>query len=696
MNEVNNIENNKKRLKIYYSLLITVICIIGVSFAWFRLYLRQNDNNTIASRKCLDVSLVEETSKIALTDAYPLTDKAGLKENPFTFTLKNNCNSNTKAYITIDSEYRTGSKKTYLDDSYIKVNLSPKGTTDDTSYILDDLTLTNLENSRKGYIVKTTYLKPDEEKSYDLRIWMDSAVTVDKGLNKTWEGKIIVISESSKDAAPEEWYDAKKGTLLAALRENNTIEEPLTTVGLESSAHTLDDAESITTNVPTMYTSNYVTYGTGYEVHDNIFSLTGVSVTSDTYANSYSSLVGKYIAFNNIYFISSSTSDEKTGETTSLGSIYYVLNATTDSITYKPLSSDKNATEAVMSSAEDDYGTSYYFRGAVKNNYVEFANKCWRIVRVSGDGSIKLVLHNDNTSGVNNPCSSANNNDKGAFAQNTNGEMAIAFNDCEGDNSCVGFMSGGFGKALEYSARTSKDIKASFLSGKPYLISSDYVSAHASKYKSSVLKFLESWYSKELKSYKEYFADTIWCNDKSVVNDREYDPFQIDVGLELGYGDNNNYYKAFKRIVGNIINEKALEVSPSLKCPNDNIGGKLSKFTANDEINGNGDLYYKIGLLTADEVVFSGLSFSRTNSSNYLFENTGDNSYWTMTPAGFTKNKNPYTFYVGESGLNEIITATHHFVRPSISLISQIGISSGNGTSENPYVISASTSFPNT
>ncbi|MBP3457419.1 MAG: hypothetical protein J6K36_04870, partial [Bacilli bacterium] len=31
--------------------------------------------------------------------------------------------------------------------------------------------------------------------------------------------------------------------------------------------------------------------------------------------------------------------------------------------------------EALLASAEDDYGTSYYFRGNVKNNYVQFANK---------------------------------------------------------------------------------------------------------------------------------------------------------------------------------------------------------------------------------------------------------------------------------------------------------------------------------
>lgn len=51
-------------------------------------------------------------------------------------------------------------------------------------------------------------------------------------------------------------------------------------------------------------------------------------------------------------------------------------------------------TERDMSSAYDGIGTgtSYYYRGAVDDNYVNFANKCWRIVRIEGDGAVKLVL----------------------------------------------------------------------------------------------------------------------------------------------------------------------------------------------------------------------------------------------------------------------------------------------------------------
>lgn len=40
----------------------------------------------------------------------------------------------------------------------------------------------------------------------------------------------------------------------------------------------------------------------------------------------------------------------------------------------------------------DDNGVTYYFRGSIDNNYVAFADLNWRIVRINGDGSIRLVL----------------------------------------------------------------------------------------------------------------------------------------------------------------------------------------------------------------------------------------------------------------------------------------------------------------
>lgn len=47
--------------------------------------------------------------------------------------------------------------------------------------------------------------------------------------------------------------------------------------------------------------------------------------------------------------------------------------------------------EGLIASSDDD-GATYYFRGAVTNNYVTFAGLTWRIVRINGDGSVRLIL----------------------------------------------------------------------------------------------------------------------------------------------------------------------------------------------------------------------------------------------------------------------------------------------------------------
>lgn len=41
---------------------------------------------------------------------------------------------------------------------------------------------------------------------------------------------------------------------------------------------------------------------------------------------------------------------------------------------------------------DDDLGVAYYFRGSTKNNNLYFANRNWKIVKINGDGSVKVVL----------------------------------------------------------------------------------------------------------------------------------------------------------------------------------------------------------------------------------------------------------------------------------------------------------------
>ena len=303
-----------------------------------------------------------------------------------------------------------------------------------------------------------------------------------------------------------------------------------------------------------------------------------------------------------------------------------------------PGKSVSSSSEALLASTEDDYGTSYYFRGAVKNNYVQFANKCWRIVRITGDKSVKLILHNDNTSGATNPCSSANNSTNAAFAKYSGTTYTSAFNTSFSDNAYIGFMYGTVG-------------------------SSSYNVTHANNNKSTVLTNLETWYENNLSSYEKYLADTIWCNDKSIFSGN-------------GYGTNTTYYDTYNRLNTTKV--------PTLIC---NTNNNLSRFTVSDTSTGNGALKYKIGLLTADEVTFAGYMNNTNNNTVYLQENATASKWWTLSPDYITGSSVRIWSVSGSIGyLNYDISSSTSGLRPSISLTSSVEVD-GTGTSEDPYVV---------
>ena len=90
-------------------------------------------------------------------------------------------------------------------------------------------------------------------------------------------------------------------------------------------------------------------------------------------------------------------------------------------------------------------------------------------------------------------------------------------------------------------------------------------------------------------------------------------------------------------------------------------------------------------MLTADEAAFAGYVYGISNTTTYLQENTGSTMWWTMSPDVYSDNTT-----VGWSVsmfLNDLESTTGIGLRPSISLVSSTIVSSGSGTSEDPYVI---------
>jgi hypothetical protein len=289
---------------------------------------------------------------------------------------------------------------------------------------------------------------------------------------------------------------------------------------------------------------------------------------------------------------------------------------------------------------------------------------CWRIVRITGDGSIKLTLYNYNSDkeNVTNPCTAVGASL--AFARYSGTTYTSVFNSSYSNaygysNAYVGFMYG-----------TTNG--------------SSYELEHENLYDSPILKNLKTWYDSSFNEIQQsLLSDTIWCNDKRLYSG-------------VGYGSYQSYYGAYGRLY------KVASASPSLKCGDEIDDNKISKFTASDTeygngklrgVNGVGDKEYKIGLLTADEVAYAGAIYNVYNYTYYLYKNSNSTYWWTLSPD--SRRTYLYVWNVGgnNGGLSPsaVIYASDSLgVRPSISLVSTAKITSGDGTSTNPYVIDES------
>ena len=282
--------------------------------------------------------------------------------------------------------------------------------------------------------------------------------------------------------------------------------------------------------------------------------------------------------------------------------------------------------------AEDDIGTSYYFRGDVENNYVYFAGFYWRIIRINGDGSVRMIYAG----------TIARDNGYNGSDINAMNIGSSTFNTSYTDNAYVGFMYGTTG-------------------------SSSYDLTHTNTNDSTIKGVLDTWYNSNIKNTRneQYVVDAIYCNDK-----------EVSTSNSLGYtgsgtAKEKTTYKAFERLYDN--------KTPTLKCSQIN-----DRFTVNDSINavaGNGTLTNPIGLITADEMYYAGDIYNANNSKYYLYASS---DYWTMTPSHYQVGA--YLFVVN----NPLKTAdtSRTMVRPVIS-ISGTALNAGTGTKNDPFKIDA-------
>ena len=184
-------KNKKKMLLLFVSLLCMFI---GGSFAYWMMVTTQTDFN-IASSECFKVVLTNEGDSINLQKAYPVTDDEGLKENGYSFTIKNTCTTYAAYQVNLEDILdETITKR--LDNAYIKVSLNGSTPRLLSNYNKVSPTITGADTSFK---LTSGSLAPNGEAGdsvdYNLKLWMDyDTPAIDETMSATFKSKISVIA----------------------------------------------------------------------------------------------------------------------------------------------------------------------------------------------------------------------------------------------------------------------------------------------------------------------------------------------------------------------------------------------------------------------------------------------------------------------------------------------------------------------
>ena len=393
------------------------------------------------------------------------------------------------------------------------------------------------------------------------------------------------------------------------------------------------------------------------------------------------------------------------------------------------------ATDGYVCSATDAYGTSYYYRGNVTNNYVKFADKYWRIIRINGDGTVRVIY--DGTSAHTNGESSTDRQ-IGTSAFNyywkKDNVQEATNSPVYADNACVGYMYGNRDAIVE---ATSSSSSTSFTNTNTYYIAKEY-NHDATTDRFTLKDPIAVLGSAMTSDYVGYY--TFGSTSTTSSNSYVYKIFGVTAGdssasVKYGYvrygtsskevaqtNTNDSTIKTYldnwyqtnisgteneQYLADNIFcNDRSFSSNNSgtgagvsitdyrwsyfasssynnkmmLTCPQQN-----DAFTVSDTTNGNGALTYPIGLITTDEAVLAG-GWNTSNNGYYLYSGS---FYWASSPSDF---RGWYAYVRGVSngghaggGVSANSTVG---VRPVINLKAEV-LAQGSGTAADPYHLSS-------
>ena len=208
-------------------------------------------------------------------------------------------------------------------------------------------------------------------------------------------------------------------------------------------------------------------------------------------------------------------------EAGNIGEVTKEISTESDSAGDYILASDNPPTGQTTDWTNNGTGITYYYTGN-PNNWVQFGGFWWRIIRINGDGTIRMIY-------------------QGTSANETGAGTQIgysAFNDSYDNNMYVGYM---YTSGQVHGSGTSSDIK----------------------------RVLDEWYSNNLATnYGQYIdGNAGFCGDRT--------PYTNTSGTTSGggTGTTRTYYGARIRLIGNN--------NPSLQCDSQDIYTTSGSSTGN-------------------------------------------------------------------------------------------------------------------
>ena len=401
-----------------------------------------------------------------------------------------------------------------------------------------------------------------------------------------------------------------------------------------------------------------------------------------------------------------------------LDSIASTYVTSSSGIDFSAVSSDTNGkgVYTLTSSASDKYPI-YYYRGAVENNNVIFGGFCWKMVRTTETGGIKLIYNGTPTDGT---CvATGADTTIGTASMNEAYKQRYMYSDpfifgLTGGNNISDAKGMVFGKSVTYvngvytlqdTITFSDDCENEFSAGYRYTCVSETATSCSTvryynrnggikqiavslsggigiddvianfTYKSTndadsaLKKSIDTWYKDQITNYSNSFEDAVWCVDSSIVN--------AGSSIEKGnWGTSSFNLSTYTRVKAK---------TPSLVCANNS-----DQLTVYKE-NGNGDLTYPVAQITVDEAMLAGLS-GESVTDNFL--NTGD-TYFTLSPKAISSQQTGpnnfgenYTIGTGKIYSSSSFNTKVLFgLRPMVSLKVGTTYTSGTGTSSDPYII---------